>query len=283
MQKNRNDNKKKYRGLDDFSHALKYVDDEDIENAVKSGEPLRTEIIMAMGQTYDEKYLPNLYKALYDENHVRRQDARLSIMTINGKKGFAELKKNWLSLEDPDGTSSEKAVCEAIIMRIEKGVDYMLAQLLSDDTRDALKFCIAAYNGWGYRLDSDDIRLRHGVIRAIIDKSIKWHEKPDSLDVRDWLESCYDDLGFSAVEYPSALSEISDGLSADIVQMVKDTVERRRASTEIKRMMAKMTTGMRREYALEILSFLKGRVCGCAKSEFRRALKFFKITEDDLI
>ena len=50
MQKNRNDNKKKYRGLDDFSHALEYVDDEDIENAVKSGEPLRTEIIMAMGQ-----------------------------------------------------------------------------------------------------------------------------------------------------------------------------------------------------------------------------------------
>lgn len=39
MQKNRNDNKKKYRGLDDFSHALEYVDDEDIENAVKSGEP----------------------------------------------------------------------------------------------------------------------------------------------------------------------------------------------------------------------------------------------------
>lgn len=101
--------------------------------------------------------------------------------------------------------------------------------------------------------------------------------------MKDWLELCYDDLGFSAVEYSDALSEISDGLSADIVQMVKDTVERRRASTEIKRMMAKMTTGMRREYALEILSFLKDRVCGCAKSEFRRALKFFKITEDDLI
>ncbi len=94
MQKNRNDNKKKYRGLDDFSHALKYVDDEDIENAVKSGEPLRTEIIMAMGQSYNEKYLPDLYKALYDEKFIRRQDARLSIMMINGKKGLAELKKN---------------------------------------------------------------------------------------------------------------------------------------------------------------------------------------------
>ena len=80
--------------------------------------------------------------------------------------------------------------------------------------------------------------------------------------MRDWLELCYDDLGFSAVEYSDALSEISDGLSADIVQMVKDTVERRRASTEIKRTIAKMTTGMRREYALEILSFLKDRVCG---------------------
>ena len=94
MQKNRNDNKKKYRGLDYFSHALEYVDDEDIENAVKSGEPLRTEIIMAMGQSYNEIYLPDLYKALYDEKFIRRQDARLSIMTINGKKGFAELKKN---------------------------------------------------------------------------------------------------------------------------------------------------------------------------------------------
>lgn len=283
MQKNRNDNKKKYRGLDDFSHALEYVDDEDIENAVKSGEPLRTEIIMAMGQSYNEKYLPNLYKTLYDEKFIRRQDVRLSIMMINGKKGLAELKKNWLSLDDPDGTSSEKAVCEAIIMRIGKGVYYMLEQLLSGDTRDVLKFCIDAYNGWGYRLDTDDIRLRHGVIRAIIDKSIKWHKKPDPQDVRDWLELCYDDLGFSAVEYSDALSEISDGLSADIVQMVKDTVERRRASTEIKRTIAKMTTGMRREYALEILSFLKDRVCGCAKSEFRRALKFFEITEDDLV
>ncbi len=94
MQSDRRNDKKKYRGLDDFSHALKYVDDEDIENAVKSGEPLRTEIIMVMGQSYNEKYLPDLYKALYDEKFIRRQDARLSIMMINGKKGLAELKKN---------------------------------------------------------------------------------------------------------------------------------------------------------------------------------------------
>ncbi len=47
-----------------------------------------------MGQSYNEKYLPDLYKALYDEKFIRRQDVRLSIMMINGKKGLAELKKN---------------------------------------------------------------------------------------------------------------------------------------------------------------------------------------------
>ncbi len=283
MSNNSQNNQKKYCVLDDFSHACKYVDDEDIENAVKSGEPLRTEIIMAMGQTYDEKYLPNLYKALYDENHVRREDARRSIMMINGKKGLAELKKSWLSIDDPDGTSVEKAGCEAIILRIEKGVDYLLELLLSDDARDALKFCVDSYNGWGYRFDTDDVKLRHGVIRAIIDKSIKWHKKPDPQDVKDWLTLCYDDLGYSAVKYSDALSRISDELSDDIVQLVKDTVERHRATIDLKQSMIKMTTGMRREYALEILAFLKGRVTGCAKSEFKRALKFFNITEDALI
>lgn len=282
MQNNSQNNKKKYCVLDDFSHACVYVDDDDIENAVKSGEPLRTEIIMAMGQSYDEKYLPHLYMALYGETSTRRQDARLSIMMINGKKGLAELKKNWRSLDDPDGTSSEKAVCEAIIMRIEKGVDYLLEQLFSDGARDILKFCLAAYSGWGYRLDTDDVKLRHGIIRAIIDKSIKWSKKPDSQDVKEYLEICFDDLGFST-ERSNALGEISDELSAAIVETIKDTVERRMASTYIRGLMAKMSTGMRREYALEILAFLKGRVSGWAKSEFRRAMKFFKITEDDLI
>ncbi len=57
------------------NNAFCTVTDADIENAVKSGEPLPRAIIQAMGRSHDDKYLEYMYPILYHDVNYMRQDA----------------------------------------------------------------------------------------------------------------------------------------------------------------------------------------------------------------
>ena len=93
------------------NNAFCTVTDADIENAVKSGEPLPRAIIQAMGRSHDDKYLEYMYPILYhDVNHMR-QDAALGIINLNGRKGLEALKERERSIDASlyDEFPSEKA------------------------------------------------------------------------------------------------------------------------------------------------------------------------------
>ena len=81
------------------NNAFCTVTDADIEEAVKSGEPLPRAIIQAMGRSHDDKYLEYMYPILYHEVNFMRMDAAQSIINLNGRKGLDALKEKERSID----------------------------------------------------------------------------------------------------------------------------------------------------------------------------------------
>ena len=63
-----------YRVLNEYN-GLVVVSDEDIEENIKSEQPLKRATVQAMGKFHNQKYLPLLYPVLYHENVWMRLDA----------------------------------------------------------------------------------------------------------------------------------------------------------------------------------------------------------------
>lgn len=81
------------------NNAVCKVADTDIEEAIKSGEPLPRSIVQAMGKTHDDKYLEYMYPILYHEVNFMRMDAAQSIINLNGRKGLDALKEKERSID----------------------------------------------------------------------------------------------------------------------------------------------------------------------------------------
>lgn len=259
------------------------VTDADIEKAVQSGEPLPRTIVQAMGQTHDDRYLEYMYPILYHEVNYMRMDAAQSIINLNGHKGLEALKEKERSIITSGGDEfpSEKAVLLAMIIRIEEGPEGILRYFRSEDGQDIVKYCLLSYYRQGYDYEEKDIRLISVMLSEFIDKKLKRVKK-----VRrdDWIEFVYfalDSLYVAALE-TDVLIQMSDEASEELVDVFQQILTSK-ATNDMKELMAEIAGGMRRDYALEMLRSLKGRTgSGDARRAYKKTLKYFNITEEEL-
>lgn len=265
------------------NNAACTVTDVDIEEAVKSGETLPRAIVQAMGKTHDDKYLEYMYPLLYHEVNYMRMDAAQSIINLNGRKGLDTLKEKERSLDSSafDNLPCEKAVLMAMIIRIEEGTEGVLRYFRSEDGLDIVKYCLLSYYSSGYDYKEEDIRLISVVLREFIDKKLKRVKK---VPREDWIEFVYfalDSLWIAALE-TEILTQMSDEASRELVDVFQQILFSK-ATNDIKELMSDISIGMKRDYALEILRNLKGKTGGGdARRAYKKALKHFNITEEEL-
>lgn len=265
------------------NNAVCTVTDADIEEAVKSGEPLPRAIVMAMGKTHDDKYLEYMYPILYHDVNYMRMDAAQSIFNLNGRKGLDALKKKELSIDSSafEEFPSEKAVLIAMIIRIEEGTEGILRYFRSEDGLDIVKYCLLSYYSSGYDYKEEDIRLISIVLREFIDKKLRRVKKAPR---EDWIEFVYfalDSLWVAALE-TEILTMMSDEASREVVDVFHQILVSK-ATNDMKELMSEISIGMKRDYALDILRSLKGKTGGGdARRAYKKALKHFNITEEEL-
>lgn len=265
------------------NNAVCKVADTDIEEAIKSGEPLPRSIVQAMGKTHDDKYLEYLYPILYHEVNFMRMDAAQSIINLNGRKGLDALKEKERSIDSSafDTFPSEKAVLIAMIIRIEEGTEGILRYFRSEDGLDIVKYCLLSYYSSGYDYKEEDIRLISIVLREFIDKNLKRVKK---VPREDWIEFVYfalDSILVAALE-SDILMQMSDEASRELVDVFQQVLASK-ATNDMKELMSDISKGMKRDYALDILRSLKGKTGGGdARRAYKKALKHFNITEEEL-
>ncbi|MDE6458072.1 MAG: hypothetical protein K2L31_05660 [Muribaculum sp.] len=265
------------------NNAVCTVTDVDIDEAVKSGEPLPRAIVQAMGKTHDDKYLEYMYPILYHDVNYMRMDAAQSIFNLNGHRGLDALKEKEHSLDSStfDKLPCEKAVLVAMIIRIEDGTEGILRYFRSEDGLDIVKYCLLSYYSSGYDYKEDDIRLISIVLKEFIDKKLKRVKK---VSREDWIEFVYfalDSLLIAALE-TDILMRISDETSEELVNVFQQVLDCK-ATNDMKELMSDISKSMKHDYALDILRSLKGKTGGGdARRAYKKALKHFNITEEEL-
>ncbi|RGC22448.1 hypothetical protein DXA09_09305 [Absiella sp. AM54-8XD] len=264
------------------NNALTYVSDEDIRQAFDSKEPFKREIVRAMGLTNNEDYLPYLYQALYDESFIIRLDAAQSIFTINAEKGLSELKKRNEAIDDSELETepSEKANLLARIIRIEKGVEGIKEYILSDDGYDIVKYCCITYYGCGYRYHEEDVELLWFVMDCFLNKEKKWMKDLSYQEYREFIYFGLESIWLAGRE-SDILNKVSEELNQKIYHMIT-RVMNQKPTTDMKELIAEISKYMKEPYAKKILALLKHHVSGDAKREFKKSLKKWNITEEEL-
>lgn len=272
----------KYEVLN-HNNAFCTVTDADIDEAVKSGDPLPRAIVQAMGKTHDDKYLEYMYPVLYHEVNYMRLDAAQGIINLNGRKGLNALKEKERSIDASvsEEFPSEKAVLMSMIIRIEEGTEGILRYFRSEDGLDIVKYCLLSYYSSGYDYKEEDVRLISVMLSEFVDKKLRRVKK---VSREEWVEFVYfalDSLLVSAIE-TDVLAQMSDEASGELVDTFRQILAGK-ATNDMKELMADISQGMKRDYALEVLRSLKGKVGGGnARRAYRKSLKHFNITEEEL-
>ncbi|MDF2989456.1 MAG: hypothetical protein K0R50_4966 [Eubacterium sp.] len=103
-------------------NCLAKVTDEQLEIAFMQKEELPVKIIAGMGASRAGKYLPRLEEALYYEEKRSRIDAIYSVFSVEDTETISILqrKESSLPIEDFNNRTSEKAILQSLIIRLER-------------------------------------------------------------------------------------------------------------------------------------------------------------------
>lgn len=271
----------KYRVINE-NNVLKVVSDEDIEENIKSGQPLKRTTVQAMGKSHNPKYLPLLYPVLYHEKVFMRMDAARSILFLNGKEGLSQLKKRERSIgeEGFQEEPCEKAVLEAIILRIEEGKEGVIQYFLSEKGLEIEKFSILAYYRSGYPFLEEDIELICEILGIFMKKEALWIQKMSKTDYNDFIYFRLDSLWVASQE-SEVMKKMNPALSEKLVLILKELMSQK-PSSDTKELVAEISIGVEERYGKEILRILRGQVSGGARQAYKKALKYWNLTEEML-
>ena len=271
----------KYGVLNEYN-AFVVVSDEDIEENIKSGQPLKCPTVQAMGKSHNQKYLPLLYPVLYHENVWMRLDAARSILFLNGKEGLNQLKKRERSIgeEGFQAEPCEKAVLEAMILRIEEGKEGVIQYFLSEKGLEIEKICILAYYRSGYPFLEEDIELICEILEIFMKKDALWIQKLSKSDYKEFIYESIDGLWVASKE-SEVMKQMNPALGEKLVLVFKELMSQK-PSSDIKKMMAKISIGVEERSGKEILRILRGQVSGEARQAYKKALKYWNLTEEIL-
>lgn len=252
------------------SGAYVYVSDEDIARSLKDGFPLKREIVMAMGRTHKVAYLPYLYPYLNDERFYMRRDAAQRIFLIDGRAGLNQLKEREQQLDESDFEfePSEKALLQAMIIQIEKGTAGAEEYFFSAQGNEIVKYVRLAHYSKGYRYQEEDLRLMAVILNAYIEKSMSWIKKLPRSEVKEAIFFALQSVWFA---YKTDLMQKVEDDLCDQLCVIFHRIIELRISTDATEMIAEISTGMRKEYAMKIIGMLNGNVRGDAKKAYKKA------------
>lgn len=270
-----------YEVLDCYNTVVE-VKDQDIKEWICSEMPIRREIVMAMGRSHNEEYLPYLYPALYHEDFNMRREAAQGILNLNGDKGLKELKQKnaVLDMSDLEKVPSEKGILMAMILRIEKGAKGVKEYFLTDEGYEIVKYdSIFCYRS-GFPFVEEDVEFLCIALEAFLEYKYSWIKRLSKTDYSSFLYFALEGI-WIAGKSANILVNINSKLQDDIYRIIERLMAGK-LNSDSKLMIANISMYMDKEHAKGILKLLKYNVKGDAKKKFKKSLKHWEIKEEEL-
>ena len=264
------------------NNVYKIIDDSAIAEYISNGGEIKREIVQAMGKSHREEYLEYLYPVLNHSKYYMRSDAAWGIFNLNGERGLQKLKERESMLDESEfmDLPSEKGLLRAMILRIEEGIDGVKKYFLSDEGYEIVKYGTSFCYGQGYNYKEDDVELLCFVLENSISKSTNWIKKLDRSDYNELIYFALESI-MLAGEETNILKDLTNDLSERIFEIFRMLIEKK-TNNDNKELMAETSKYMKKEYAIRILQLLKNNVRGDAKKEYKQALKYWEMGEEEL-
>ncbi|MFG6322908.1 MAG: HEAT repeat domain-containing protein [Lachnospiraceae bacterium] len=258
------------------------LSDDDIKSAVEKNE-VTYPVMQAMGQSHREEYMKYILPFLDDDRFMVRRAAIQSILNINGEMALDTLKERErrYDISELDKACSDKILLIVAILHIEKSISELKKYFESEETPVCVKEIILTYYRTGYMYSESDIELIVYCLKAFADNNFEWIKKMKTTNRKARIISAVDSLGCSGSAENSVLAKISDQLSNELCELYEQILEKK-LGNDLMFGMACTAQGMRKEYALRILKLIKNKVKGGSRKEFKKALKKWDISEEDL-
>jgi len=265
-----------YKVLDDCN-VIEIVTDEDIEKAIADNQ-VNYMIMQAMGQSHREEYMKYILPFLDGEYFYIRRAAIQAILNVNGRMGLDAMKRKaeQYSLEDKDPWN--KVLLLVAIMIVEEGTEGLKKYFSSEEGDYRIKDTILTFYGSGYQFTQADVELICFYLESYFDNSYDWINKLKKTEKKESMYFAFDSF-LCAGRDADILAGISDDLSITICNLCEKAIENR---IDANYAIAITSQYMHKEYAIRILQALKGKVKGSAKTEYKKSLKKWEISEESL-
>lgn len=196
------------------------VTEKQLEGFLKEdGMQLPLEIIGAMSKSLNPKYASRLKEALYHEKQRNRITAIFGLLSLLNHDYIEILreKERSIPVEDLNRKISEKAILQAVLIRLEDGEEGAMDAFLNEKISPQIKsLLIYNYSSSNMPLSKKDIEFLLVALEAYIYKKESWIQSMKKNDYEEDVIACLEAL-LRGSETSDCLSQLDNDLYSKLI------------------------------------------------------------------
>lgn len=248
------------------------------------GTELPLEIIGAMNESLDPRFAPRLQEALYHEMQRVRITAIYGLLSLLDKTYLGVLREKEQSIpeEDLNQQISEKAILQAVILRLENGAEGTKSLFFKGDIKPQVK-SLLLYNcsSSNMPLTKEEIEFLILALEAYINKSEPWIKKIKKAEFEEDVIACLEAF-LKVSETCNLLSELDDtlyeklsGVCSELLKMKIDAYAKEVIVTFARALPPKIAYTM-------LEPIMNGRARGDIRKELECSLEMLRQKEKEM-
>jgi len=255
------------------------ITDEQLEAAfTRSGQELEVELIRAMEESRDRRFVPRLREALSQELQKARVSAIFGLLTFLDRESIPTLRALRDSLPERVVSSpiEERCIVDAVLVRLEGGAQAALSAF-DDETCSPLVRCLLVTNLFASRLpfEREDVELLVKALDDFVFKRSEWVRALSASDRNEGVADAVEALSRVAGE-TDFLSEL-DAHQQRILQEAGKALLTRRTDELVKESIAEFARGLPEEVGISMLEpILRKATRGEMKKILKATLQVFE-------
>ena len=241
----------------------------------ENGKDLPVEILGAMSQANDPSFTPRFREALYHEKQKARIVAIYGLLSFLNQENIAELRKKEESImeEDLNSQISEKAILQAVLIRLEEGPEGVMNAFFEKNINPLVKsLLLSNYSCSNIPLNKQDAEFLVAALEAYVNKSEVWIQKIKRDEYHDDIITCLEGL-MRVSEMKSLFNEID----IEYIVRLKNAciqVLRMKIDSYAKEIIATFAKELPPEIAFNMLEpIMDGKAKGDVRKELELTLK----------
>lgn len=255
------------------NNCLHKVTDEQLDAAFLNKDELPVHIIVGMGAAKAAKYLPRLREALYYEKRRSRHDAIYSIFSIEDKEVISILKQKESSLpvEELNTHGSEKALLQALILRLEGGPSAVRTAFFDPSVNALVRYRFIYMYFAHFTMVLEDLQFVIDALEAFSRREDDWIQALNQDDYTDAVIQGVEAVS-KALERYHLLEHLTDNYYSKLAVAGKKLLEMKLDSI-VKETVAEFSKGLPPFYAYSMLEpIMNGKARGDVKRELNKSL-----------